>query len=85
MTTAQLAHVAKVYPECKREMAHYLSSGAEVVIYRQDACGDDVPPYAIKVAGSDFWIDCCATPEEAAVVARSLGLTVTRLPVAERP
>lgn len=75
LTAEQASHVAKVYPECKAEMARYLSSGAQVVICLQDECGD-VPPYAIKVAGTDFWVDCCATPEEAATLARSLGLTV---------
>jgi hypothetical protein len=83
MTAAQRAHVAKVYPECRNEMASYLASGAEVVIYRQDECGDDVPPYAIAVAGTAFWIDCCATPEEAAALSRSLGLTLKQPSVAQ--
>jgi len=64
-------------------MASYLASGAQVVIYRQHECVDDVPPYAIAVAGTDFWIDCCGTREEAAVLARSLGLTLTRPPAAQ--
>ncbi|CAG9252074.1 conserved hypothetical protein [Paraburkholderia unamae] len=82
MSAAQCAHVAKVYPECRGEMAHYLSCGPEVVIYRQNECGDDVPPYAIAVAGTDFWVDCCDTSDEAVALARSLGLTVTCLPEA---
>jgi hypothetical protein len=83
MTAAQRAHVAKVYPECRNEMASYLASGAQVVIYRQDECGDDVPPYAIAVAGTDFWVDCCDTPQEAMALARSLGLTLAHLSVAQ--
>lgn len=60
-------------------MASYLEASARVVIYRQDECGDDVPPYAIRVEGTDFWIDCCGTPEEARKRAEALGLTVLQM------
>ncbi|WP_432263503.1 hypothetical protein [Cupriavidus sp. TMH.W2] len=77
LTPAQAAHVAQVHPECRVEMAEYLSAGTDVVIGRQNDCGSDVPAYAIAVAArQDFWIDCCDTPEEAKALARSLGLTV---------
>jgi hypothetical protein len=46
------------------------------VIYKQDECGSDVLPYAIAVAGTAFWIDCCETPGEATALASSLGLRV---------
>jgi hypothetical protein len=38
-------------------MADNLLSGAEVAICRQNQCGSDVPPHAIVVARTDFWID----------------------------
>ncbi|WP_059414294.1 hypothetical protein [Cupriavidus basilensis] len=77
LTTAQAAHVAKVFPECRAEMAGYLAAGVAVVIGRQNECGPDVPPYAIAVATrQDFWIDCCNTPDEAKALAEGLGLSV---------
>lgn len=57
-------------------MAAFLEAHTEVVIYKQDECGSDVPPYAIAVAGTAFWIDCCVTPEDATLLAESLGLKV---------
>ncbi len=39
LTTAQAAHVAKVHPECRAEMAKYLASGAAVVIGRRTSAG----------------------------------------------
>lgn len=79
LTSLQAEHVAKVYPECRTEMAAYLEASAQVVIYRQDECGDDVPPYAIGVEGTDFWIDCCATPEDVRKRAEMLGLLVLQV------
>ncbi|TDG21143.1 hypothetical protein [Paraburkholderia silviterrae] len=79
LTSLQAEHVAKVYPECRAEMTGYLKGSAQVVIYRQDECGDDVPPYAIRVEGTDFWIDCCATPEDARKRAEMLGLMVLKV------
>lgn len=76
LTVAQANHVAKVFPECRAEMIEFLETGAEVVIYKQDECGNDVLPYAIAVAGTAFWVDCCATPGEATALASSLGLKV---------
>ncbi|AOJ97494.1 hypothetical protein DM992_39470 (plasmid) [Burkholderia sp. JP2-270] len=76
LSVAQANHVAKVFPECRTEMTDFLEASAEVVIYRQNECGSDVPPYAIAVAGTAFWIDCCETPEEATALADSLGLKV---------
>jgi hypothetical protein len=53
--------VASVVPEFRAEMAKYLEASAHVVIYRLDEGSEDVPPYAIDVKGTAFWIDCCAT------------------------
>jgi hypothetical protein len=79
LTVAQANHVAKVFPECRTEMTDFLEAGAGVVIYKQSECGSDVPPYAIAVAGTAFWIDCCETPEDATVLALSLGLKVVEV------
>lgn len=76
LTIAQAAHIAKVFPECRAEMTDFLVAGVEAVIYEQNECGSDVPPYAIAVAGTAFWIDCCETREAATALARSLGLKV---------
>lgn len=57
-------------------MAHYLSCSPEAVIYRQNEWGDDVPPCAIAVAGTDFRVDSCDTPAEVVALVRPLGLTV---------
>lgn len=79
LTVAQANHVAKVFPECRTEMTDSLEAGAEVMIYKQNKCGSDVPPYAIAVAGTAFWIDCCETPEDATVLVHSLGLKVVEV------
>lgn len=76
LTPFQAKHVAKVFPECRDEMLSYLEASAQVVIYRQNECGEDVPPFAIGVAGVDFGIARCATAEEAAQQAAMLGLPV---------
>jgi hypothetical protein len=76
ITTAQAHHVAKVFPECRAEMTDFFEAGAEVVIYKQDECGSNDLPYAIAVAGTAFWIDCCKTLEEAKALASSLDLKV---------
>jgi len=47
LTEIQQAHVNAVFPECKAQIAEYLEKGVEVVIYLQNECGDDVPPYAV--------------------------------------
>lgn len=75
LTAVQAEHVAKVFPEYRAEMQQYLATGARVVICRQNECGE-VPPYAITVEGTAFWIDCCDTQDEAQTLAESLGLTV---------
>jgi len=78
LTDAQAAHVAAAPPECRADMAGYLAAGASVVIYRQSECGKDVPPFALGVEGTDFWIDCCDSPEDAVAQATKLGLPATR-------
>lgn len=80
LTAAQLEHLARVELRSRRsseEMAPYLAAGAEVVVYRHNEV-PDVPPFAIAVAGTAFWIDCCDTEEEAVTLARSLGLKVNQ-------
>lgn len=75
LTAIQQIHVAKVFADSRADMARYLEAGADVVIQAQDEV-PEVPPYAIVVAGTDFWIDCCATAEEASAFAAALGLRV---------
>ncbi|MEX3983757.1 CYTH domain-containing protein [Paraburkholderia sp. EG287A] len=77
LTTAQQAHVKKASPECRHDMTYYLRAGVDVNIYRQDENGPArVAPYAICVANTDFWVDCCETAGEAQELAQSLGLYV---------
>ena len=65
LTSTQLAHVAKVFPECRSTMARYLADGVEVDVVRQREVGE-APAYAIYVCSDpDFWIDCCPSFEEA--------------------
>lgn len=77
LTSAQLAHVAKVFPECRTDMARYLSEAAAVDVCLQKAVGD-APPFAIYVCSDpDFWIDCCESEKDAWAHAKSLGLTLS--------
>lgn len=76
LSDTQRKHVAKVFPECRTDMARYLSEGAVVDVCRQRAVGD-APPFAIYVRSDpDFWIDCCESEKEAWAHAKSLGLTL---------
>ncbi|MCI3206431.1 MULTISPECIES: hypothetical protein [Pandoraea] len=75
LTAAQVAHVAKVFPECREDMAKYLISGAEVLVVQQDEVHQALPQ-AIVVIGTAFWVDCCDTRAEAVNLAESLGLVV---------
>ena len=74
LTAVQADHIARVFTNTRAEMTRFLESGADVVIYKQTECGSDVPPYAVAVAGTDFWIDCCETVAEAIALTNSLGL-----------
>lgn len=76
LTPAQSAHIASAFPETRAEMTRFLEAGVGVLVHRHDECGGDVPPYAIVVDRTSFWIDCCDTPEEAEALACSLGLKV---------
>ena len=77
LSAVQAAHVKSTFPETRAQMTAYLESSAEVVIQRQNECGVDVPPIAIKVsADPEFWIDCCHTCELAYARAIELGLTI---------
>jgi hypothetical protein len=77
LTDIQLAHVARVFPECRKPMADFLERGVDVWVAPQDECEPDVPPYAIRVVERpDFWIDCARSHEEAVAVAGALGLRV---------
>lgn len=77
MTPLQEAHVKKCFPEAREAMAHYLATGADVIIKRQNETGPDVPPYSIAVVSElVFWIDCAKSKRAAAALARSLGLRV---------
>lgn len=77
LTPAQQAHVESAFPECRAQLAEYLERGVEVVVFRQNECGDDVPPFAVAPKDhQDFWLGCWDTPELAAAGAVSLGLRV---------
>ena len=77
LTEIQQAHVNAVFPECKAQIAEYLEKGVEVVIYLQNECGDDVPPYAVAPKDNqEFWVGCWDAPELAAAGAEALGLRV---------
>lgn len=76
LTAVQSAHLEKVPLAHRADMARFLEEGVEVVVYRQSDASDDVPPYAIAVAGTDFWIECCKTRTSGVALARKLGLKV---------
>ncbi|KQW19776.1 MULTISPECIES: hypothetical protein [Pseudomonas] len=77
LTTAQREHVEAAFPECRAEMTEYLLQGVEVVIYKQNECGADVPPFAVAPTDKqEFWIGCWDTPELASSSAAALGLRV---------
>ena len=85
LTSIQAAHVAKVFPESRDEMADYLERGVAVCIGPQNECGDDVPPIAIWVVEKpEFFIDCCATVADAKAQAKALGLRIVRTVGGER-
>lgn len=84
LTAAQAAHVAKVDPNHRLEMADLLRRGVAVGIGPQRECGPDVPPVAIWVVENpEFWIDCCETVAAAKSYAASLGLPVVHISAAE--
>ena len=73
----QQEHVAKVFPESREQMQKCLEEGVEVVVYLQNECGDDVPPFAVAPKDNpEFWIGCWDTAESAAKQATALGLKV---------
>lgn len=73
----QQEHVAKAFPECREQMQKYLEERVEVVVYLQNECGDDVPPFAVSPKDNrEFWIGCWDTAESAAKEAIALGLKV---------
>lgn len=77
LSPAQQAHVQAAFAGCRDEMADYLSRGVDVVIYHQDECRGDTPPYAVApVEKTEFWISCWDTPALAAAGAKALGLNV---------
>lgn len=77
LTPVQAAHVAAVFPELREQMADLLKAGVDVVVARQNECGEDVPPFCIAVAADQsFWIDCCESVELAHTRAQALGLRV---------
>jgi hypothetical protein len=77
LTNVQQAHLARVFPDCREEMADLLGRGVDVWVALQNECGADVPPYAIRVVEQpDLWIDCARSYEEGVALAKSLGLRV---------
>jgi hypothetical protein len=80
LTPTQAAHVAKVCPEHRAEMANYLERKVAVAIGPQNECGNDVPPIAIWVVEHPaFWIGCHNSIEDAKTTAQALGLPVVRV------
>ena len=77
LTPAQVEHVNRVPFSCRVEMAEIFARGDDVCIGQQDDCGPDVPPIAIWPKDRpDFFIECCATIEDAVAYASNLGLNV---------
>lgn len=75
LTPVQQSYVQQVPRWCRDGMAKYLSAGAEVIVCPQREV-PDAPAFAIEVAGTDFWIGCRSTVEEARTLAADLGLRV---------
>lgn len=76
LTPTQQAYVDQVpFKEVRPALAEFLASGVEVVIGRQHEV-PEAPPFAITVHGTEFWIGCCASADEASALAESLGLRV---------
>lgn len=75
LTPVQQSYVQQVPPWCRDDMAKYLSAGAEVVVGPQREVAE-APAFAVEVVGTDFWIGCRATAEEARALAVELGLHV---------
>ena len=75
LTSSQKKHVDSTPPVFRAEMAGFLADCVDVVIHLQDAV-PDVGRFAVAVRDSGFWIDCCDTKEEAALLATQLGLRV---------
>lgn len=75
LTPVQQCYVQQVPPWCRADMVKYLSAGAEVVVGPQREVAE-APAFAIEVFGTDFWIGCRATADEARALAVELGLRV---------
>lgn len=79
LTEFQASHVRKAFPESRQMMADFLSRGVEVFVSRQNECGSDIPPFAIRVVEQPaFWIDCADSVRAATQLAKDLGLKVTK-------
>ncbi|HBO5514606.1 TPA: hypothetical protein L4559_003501 [Pseudomonas aeruginosa] len=77
LSPAQQAHVNSAYPECRDQIADYLKRGVDVVIFKQNECGDDTPPFAVAPKDDlGFWLGCWDTQELAAEGATALGLRI---------
>ncbi|HEK3608627.1 hypothetical protein PAE975_6106 (plasmid) [Pseudomonas aeruginosa] len=77
LTNAQQQYVDQVPAWCRAEITDYLERGVEVLVFRQNECGDDVPPYAVAPKeNQEFWVGCWDSLEVATEKATSLGLRV---------
>lgn len=77
LSPAQQDYVNSVFPECRDQIADYLERGVEVVVFKQNECGEDVQPFAVAPKDDqEFWIGCWDTPELATSEATALGLRV---------
>ena len=59
----------------RADLAKHLPAGVNVVIGSQNEV-PEAPQFSIAVEGTDFWIGCSGSVDEAAALALSLGLRV---------
>ncbi|MHD0644290.1 hypothetical protein ACYPKM_01470 [Pseudomonas aeruginosa] len=81
LNDVQVAYVQGLPKRYQEEIAGYIRTNVEVVVYHQKETGADVLPFAIAVKSTyntpdNFWIDCRPTEAEAIALAESLGLKV---------
>lgn len=69
-----------VPPRYRDEIAAYLANRVPVTIYRQREAEPEVPPWAVCVAGAEYWLECFASRAKAIAFARmaSLPYSVTQ-------
>lgn len=77
LTSVQRSYLEGVPEEYRGQIASYLKEGVDVVIYRQNDCVGDVPPFAVApLENKEYWIGCWDSCEEAVRTVGELGLKV---------